>query len=643
MTRTAERLGASLDREPEQRLHLEYLQGMPDRDVMPFVEDQAREAGDEELATQLGWERGIMDLRLLGLPHGELFRGASLEDYAKFYRMTPATREYTLARADETGNPVLRAHHLAYARATIPQTGREWVALTRRLAATLREHTELVLRRLTPGADGIEACPLIEALPVLVHLMSMPGIYSRTELEDCVTWLVAVAERLREHEWSASDYNQPHRWPFEVVRHVTAFRATYVGERDRERALRLVGEAFEFFRKEPLASDFTAGVASIDHELRRHFGERDTHRTMTRRVAEALKQQGDFFREHGFSLGAASMYRDTMKVAQEHGQHFSAEERADLARQEQDAITDAVGGGEFKLAGTVRLNMSDFDFTGRTPDETIANLRSGALDWLPDIGEIRSLTEGAAVEHPLLEAIPHTAIDGDRVVAEAISTEEHQAAAVAGRVAMHGEALGVLVSGTLTNASASQGLTAEHLLAALRPLPLTQGTIPVLERGLERFLARDYVSAMYILAPLVEEAIRRLLRAAGFDTTTFRAINQATGASRTDDATLGDLLRLEHADGRTAGDVLDAGLHHLVRATLATQGGPNLRNKVGHGQAAVGDCSPAHAGLLVFVMVCLARRAEEELAPGSSVRPRKTDADRGETRPRDGEETTASQ
>lgn len=136
---------------------------------------------------------------------------------------------------------------------------------------------------------------------------------------------------------------------------------------------------------------------------------------------------------------------------------------------------------------------------------------------------------------------------------EAITDDQRRPAHLLSRLAQHGRAIGILVHGTLINAAHAQGLAAEPLARAFT-LPLADGSLPVLRTGLERFLVHDYVSAVYVLARLLEEAFRRVLAANGFDTTVFRRLDSAIGASRTDDAALGDLLRLRRPDGMTAAD-----------------------------------------------------------------------------------------
>jgi Domain of unknown function (DUF4209) len=510
----------------------------------------------------------------------------------------------------ETSNPVLRAHHLAYARATIPQSGREWVELTRRLAEALREHAELVLESLRPRADGADAVPIIDGLPLLVHLITLPGIYTHMELTAWIEWIVEVARRLRRQDWSSNDYNRPHRWPFEVLSHLVAFPAKVISQQNRDTALGLVSEAFAFFSAEPLASNLTESVAKVEHELRHHFGESGTHRTMIRRKAEALKQQGQFFANHGHGLGAASMYREANKVMQKHGASFEPDERSQLKRAEADELSTAVERGEFKMGGSVSFDMTAHDFTGSNAEATIGNLVDRSLDWLPDMDSIEAAVNDEAVEHPLLSVVATTTVDGEKVVGEAVTEAQRKALARVRFVAMHGKAVGILIHGTLINAVKIQGLEVAQVKKALDPLPLADGSVSVLLRGLERFLASDYISAVYILAPMVEESLRRVLRQAGFDTLKLRVLDQASGASRTDDAALGDLLRLEPVNGRSVADILGANLHQYISATMTNQVGPNLRNKTGHGQAKMGDCSPGHAGMLIHILVSLARREE---------------------------------
>lgn len=189
-----------------------------------------------------------------------------------------------------------------------------------------------------------------------MSLATTPGAYKPPELEAWAAWFVGAADRLRRRQWATEDENQPHRWPFEVVQHLPAFPASLIADEHRATALALVGEAFQPFRGEPLAASFPQSVAEVEHALRRHLGERNTHRTLAHRITRALEQQATLFRAHGHSLGAVSMYRAARKVTYAHGQRLTSEDRARLARAEREQIAAAVARGELRRVGTIVIS-----------------------------------------------------------------------------------------------------------------------------------------------------------------------------------------------------------------------------------------------------------------------------------------------
>jgi hypothetical protein len=118
-------------------------------------------------------------------------------------------------------------------------------------------------------------------------------------------------------------------------------------------------------------------------------------------------------------------------------------------------------------------------------------------------------------------------------------------------------------------------------------------------RGFERFFSGDFVSATYILTPLLENSLRHVLKAHGHDVTKF---DDATRTQQ--DKTINLLfeqMRPELEEAFTKAIITD------VENTFLKKPGPHLRHQVAHGL--LHDGSPfgpdAQYGCWLIIRLCL--------------------------------------
>jgi hypothetical protein len=160
-------------------------------------------------------------------------------------------------------------------------------------------------------------------------------------------------------------------------------------------------------------------------------------------------------------------------------------------------------------------------------------------------------------------------------------------------------------------------LSVPDLLAPLDALRLDSGTHQLIAIGVERLMHEDFISAVHVLIPRLEDCLRQHFRAIGVDTTRFNA-DVGDGSSRTDDASLGALLRAALPDGRGVREYLGEDFWHHVDDTLNSQTSLNLRTDVAHGLARPAECTVETAGLalgLLYQLAVVARQDERAPAP----------------------------
>ncbi len=126
-------------------------------------------------------------------------------------------------------------------------------------------------------------------------------------------------------------------------------------------------------------------------------------------------------------------------------------------------------------------------------------------------------------------------------------------------------------------------------------------SLPIIEVGVRRLWERDWVSALHILVPQLEEVMRSMLRRAGHDT--MRAHRDHPGT--TVEVPLGYVL-----DQLTT-VIVDDGVIFMLEVVLDLYG-LNLRNQFGHGLVSIGDCCLENAGriLQLYFMLCELRESE---------------------------------
>jgi hypothetical protein len=252
--------------------------------------------------------------------------------------------------------------------------------------------------------------------------------------------------------------------------------------------------------------------------------------------------------------------------------------------------------------------MDDMDLTADTAELTVETLADFAARTVPNRAELRGHAADMQKDAPLLAMIPRSIIGQDKVIHESGSAEENLAMDVERHAMLLCRTNGAVIGLTASRASVSVGLTPEHLLVALEPLALDGGARRMLAIGIERLIAGDFVSSVHVLVPRVEDALRHHLRAAGVDTTRFNP-DVGDGTSRTDDATLGALLRAAMPDGRTVREYLGNDFWEQIDGALNSRTGLNLRNDVAHGLARPGGCTVETAGLCLGLLLQLANLA----------------------------------
>lgn len=604
MTRTREILGPEYDA-PE-RLATELHS--PKRAMVLAALERAEAAGDEDAARLMRWELAFLDLVPVPADGSSPWRGGTYEQYAEFYRLTPDVVAYGRERARETQDLTLKARYLELVLLRTEPRGRAWIDLQREILETYRAYVDGC--RGGAGNDPHELVGLYidRALGRVGQLLSRRGVVTPDDAPAWAEWLVGLAEVSRDFpvKEPAMAAQQRHRWVADYLRHLTSLPSEAASPTLRTRAVALLADAATYYQSTPLNDHFEHVVAETEAELRKSWGEAGTHERMVRRQFDALVRRAELHKSTGNGLLTAEFFRQARALVEQQRQYFTDPDVARLQRAEQEAIDHAVEGGEFaSLSYSIEIPKEIMDYVRETPEATVQAIVEQAVLAVPNRAQIRELVRQASAETPVLSLFGRTVIAPGKVVGQTRGEVGKEELEIESRALMQTQLLGIAVIHSAQKGAAQVGLTAAHLVAPLAPMGLDNGSLELIEHGCERLIAGDFVSALHVLVPRIEDALRQHLKAVGFDTTDFRA-DVGDGTSRTDDATLGSLMRKIRPDGLAVRDYLGADLWDHLDSVLNSQTGLNLRNDFAHGLARPGRCTPTVAGVVLSLLYQLA-------------------------------------
>ncbi len=249
-------------------------------------------------------------------------------------------------------------------------------------------------------------------------------------------------------------------------------------------------------------------------------------------------------------------------------------------------------------------------WTSMSPVEALSKL--GASFWLmPDWGKAEESSDHTARTAPLSQLIPRTTLDDGRPVSQPRNPEQQREDNVRNNYQMEMALRTVFLSAALNELRERMTLTADEFISTLLQSPFfTDRDLAIEGVGFTRLIEGDFVSALHILVPRIEEAIRRQAAALGCDTTAIRngIMTEKSLDRLLDDDDVEALLRLVPQ------------LYDYVRELLIEHVGPNLRNKIAHGMITHAECGQDNADrvVLVFLVMSLYRARDSDDAINQS-------------------------
>jgi hypothetical protein len=238
------------------------------------------------------------------------------------------------------------------------------------------------------------------------------------------------------------------------------------------------------------------------------------------------------------------------------------------------------------------------------PVEDCLGRAASDLRLVIDAASVEKQTLDEKATSPFMFAVPNFVIDDDRKVFQSDSDDDSFKFMANHEYKMALIKVQVLLERVFHVLTEERGLKAEDFFSFLRRWPiLDERNAALLEVGIERFFARDYVSTLHILVPQLECCVRRMFAKAGYPTTIIKK------GTTQQEQTFTKFLEREEVK-----DFLGTNFHRYLEMVMVDQTGLNLRNDIAHGLIKPEDCNETNAQTvlhLLLMLTCYRLRSEE--------------------------------
>jgi hypothetical protein len=301
----------------------------------------------------------------------------------------------------------------------------------------------------------------------------------------------------------------------------------------------------------------------------------DDAREARRRFAAAYVAAADRADNH---LAAVHFLREAVQAYADLGDSATVEE---LKRR----LTEEVGASESEfvtISTEVRVPTDPLKvwvecLIAGTLDEALARLM---VSLVPRLELVRDRAERLRREFPLRHLATNVQFEDRKIVGSAQTEAEHERMSVIECYLLDIRLSDIQLGLAFERLEAEKGLDTETLMQFLRRGELLDAeALDLVAVGIERYFAQDYVSALHVLVPQLEDVLRGFLGKLGLATTSFdRGLTREKPLD----------IVLETAELRSS---LGEDLTTYFEVVLIRPDALNLRNRTGHGLVKRRDCT----------------------------------------------------
>jgi len=248
---------------------------------------------------------------------------------------------------------------------------------------------------------------------------------------------------------------------------------------------------------------------------------------------------------------------------------------------------------EFRIKATVTSEQMDNflnEVDAPTSEETIMNLIN-RTELIPKYDEVATFVKRLRESYPLQFLIPVYVSDKEKVIAKHTSESEILDFKIRRHFQMGSKLKDVFLQEIFHRFS--EKLTQENILSFLVKFGINvpESKFEIIQKGLERHYASDYISSIHILIPQIEEIIRQMLENAGY-------LAQVKGKKGLREQQLRGLL-----DNEKTVEILGRDFVEYLKIRLTDMDMENLRNLVCHGLIRTEHCDEMNSLLSIFIIL----------------------------------------
>lgn len=386
------------------------------------------------------------------------------------------------------------------------------------------------------------------------------------------------------------------RWAIDILETLLSFGRRLMDD-DRSEITKLADHGATFYAADGnlhLARSFLTVLAKAYEALRRPEDAQEGRR----RIAASLVDEAD---QAGSYLAAVYLLRQAVQAYADAGDSAGVEA---LKRRLSDAIV--ASDSEFVTFSTeVTIPTAPLRAWGDrlligTAEEALNRLMTSLV---PSIERVRSSADRLQRKFPLRHLFSNVWFEDKRIVGSAQTEDEHGAMSFIESYLLDLQFSDLQLGLAFERLEIEKGLDTETLMQFLGQGDLFDSeTLDTVVAGVERYFAQDYVSALHVLVPQLEDVLRKFLGKLGLATTSFRE-----GLTR--EKTL-DIV-LEAAELRS---MLGEDLATYFEVLLIRPAALNLRNRTGHGLVKRRDCTRTNVQRILHCYLVLTNFVAQESA-----------------------------
>ncbi|PCF86322.1 DUF4209 domain-containing protein [Staphylococcus intermedius] len=219
-------------------------------------------------------------------------------------------------------------------------------------------------------------------------------------------------------------------------------------------------------------------------------------------------------------------------------------------------------------------------------------------DLIPKITEIENQVDKLSKEFPLQDLIPKSLLKDGKKIVETTTKENNKKINFNSNYMYYLNInVELLLKAIFDELISEFEVSTEDFMQKFNRWELLDDrNVPFIERGISRFLEKDYLSALHILVPQFESTVRRMFSKVGYSTTSIGKGNTQQ------EITFNEFLLRDDVKLFFENDV-----HKLIQIVMVEQSGLNLRNEIAHGLIELSDINYTKCILVIYLFLILTR------------------------------------